>query len=126
MLQASLLFCALVGSIAAADVPRPLERQARFDFETATFTPEDISVDDDSARLDEFDELCDRVLEVVRRYPGISGRRVRIEVGANAQAVYAALEKLEANGAVRNTAKRGTGAKWTAVTRVVEPENQDQ
>ncbi len=98
----------------------------RFDFETATFTPEDIADDGDSARLDEFDALCDRVLEVVRQNPGISGRRVRVEVGAKAQGVYAALEKLEANGAIRNTAKGRSGAKWTALNRAVETEQDDQ
>jgi hypothetical protein len=88
----------------------------RLDFERATFAAEELPTEDeaDSERLLEFDGLCTRVLEVVRASPGISGRRARIEVGAKAQAVYAALEKLEANGAVR---KSGKG--WSPILRAL-------
>jgi KaiC/GvpD/RAD55 family RecA-like ATPase len=97
----------------------------RLDFETATFTPEEMP-DGDDEHLAEFDALCDRVLEVVKKHPGISGRRTRIEVGANTSATYAALEKLEANGAIRNTARAGKGAKWAAILRTVHPEGEGE
>lgn len=97
----------------------------RLDFETATFTAEELPEDEsDSERLADFDKLCDRVLGAVKANPGASSRRIRTEVGAKRDAVYAALEKLETHGAIRNTerARNGRSAKWAPVLRTVGPE----
>jgi hypothetical protein len=75
---------------------------------TAAARPESVAADD-------FQKLCDSVLEVVRANPGASGRLVRAKTkGARAQATLAALEMLERHGAIRNTGK-SNAAKWIAM-----------
>lgn len=59
----------------------------------------------------QFDDLCNRVVEVVRENPGGSGRIIRARAGAKHSDVLAALEHLERHGAVRN-AGSASKAKW--------------
>lgn len=62
---------------------------------------------------EKFDEFCRSVLEFVRRRPGASARWILEQVGARYNAVKAALERLEHDGAVRNTGDNA-GGRWFA------------
>lgn len=63
-----------------------------------------------------FENVCDRVLEVVRANPGAAGRVVRhLVTGARSELVMSALEYLEQHGAVRN-AGTSKAAKWYPTT----------
>jgi len=62
---------------------------------------------------EKFDALCRSVLEFVRQRPGASARWILEQVGGRYTSVKAALERLEHDGAVRNTGDNA-GGRWFA------------
>jgi hypothetical protein len=75
-----------------------------------------VDASDAPQSADRFDELCDRVLAVVKENPGESTRVIRERAGGRSTAVAAALERLARAGAVRNTGS-GRADSWMAIVR---------
>lgn len=75
-----------------------------------------VDASDAPQTADRFDDLCDRVLAIVRENPGESTRVIRERVGGRSTAVAAALDRLRHAGAVRNTGA-GRADCWVAIVR---------
>jgi hypothetical protein len=70
----------------------------------------------------QFTVLCDQVLAAVRSNPGVSGRVIRAQTpGKRAASVLAAIEMLEANGAIRNAGTE-KHAKWYPTGKILTEE----
>lgn len=68
---------------------------------------------------DRFEGHCEKVLAAVRENPRASGRLLVANVGGKTSATYAALERLERDGAVKNLGA-GKSTQWVAVAAAPE------
>jgi hypothetical protein len=81
-----------------------------------------VGADVEKSSEDDWDEVCTRVLEIVRANPGSSGRLIRGRAkGTHVTRVLGALEYLERQGAIRNTGSKQS-AKWFPTERTADPD----